>query len=75
LSETTVIDTPQGIQVYQYLVAISAIKLEKQGLRHSRGSVRLRWAVRLGLGRQATHDEILTALRAKCKELGHETRL
>lgn len=62
----TVINTPQGIRIYQLLAVKSAIKLEKLGMRHSCGrSVRKMWAVQMGLKPTAKADEVITAIQAE----------
>lgn len=70
VSTVTVINTPKGIRIYQLLVAKSAIKLEKAGMRHSRiRSVRAMYARHLGLKRNATHDDVVAAIQGEVDRL------
>lgn len=55
--------------LFSLLAAKSAIKLEKLGLKHSRGSVRQHWARHLGLSTRAKHDQVIAAIEAKIKEV------
>lgn len=66
---TIIIDRPNGISLFQLMAAMSAIKLEKLGLKHSRGSVRKHWALHCGLGANAKHDVVLAAMQKKVDEL------
>lgn len=58
---TTVI-TGSDIPVAQMMVVRAAIKLEAKGMRHSGGSVRARWAARLGLKPRDSHDKYIAEL-------------
>lgn len=53
-----------GPQWAQARAAIGAIKLEKLGMKHSRGSVRKHWAVKLGLKPTAKADAVIAAINA-----------
>lgn len=61
--------TGAGVTVFQLLAAKSAIKLEKIGLKHSRGSVRKAWALHLGLKPRASHDDVIAAIEKKLEEV------
>ena len=69
MSSGIVIDRPNGIALFQYKAQRSAIKLEKIGLKHSRGSVRKHVALMLGLKATAKCDVVIEALDVKIKEL------
>lgn len=48
-NEAVMVNTPAGIQMFQLLAVRGALRLEKLGMKHSRGSVRKMWAVHLGM--------------------------
>lgn len=58
----TTLNTPWKIRVYQYRVIISALQLEQKGMRHSKGSIRARWAEKLGLKVRDTREKYIAAL-------------
>lgn len=60
---------PDQIQAYQLRVVRRAIMLEQQGLKHSGGSVRARWAARLGLKTRDSHSKFIEALDKLIEEL------
>lgn len=60
----TTFETLTGPSWAMARAAIGAIKLEKRGLKHSRGSVRKHWAIKLGLKQTAKHDAVIAAIDA-----------
>jgi hypothetical protein len=54
--------------LFSLLAAKSAIKLEKLGLKHSRGSVRQHWARHLGLNTRARPDQVIAAIEAEIQK-------
>lgn len=70
MSGNIVIDKPNGISLFNIKTAMSAIRLEAMGMKHSSGrSVRKHWAEQLGLGARAKADVVLAEMQKKCDEL------
>lgn len=64
MEQAVVINTPEGIRLYQLAAARGAIRLEKVGLKHSSGrSVRKHWALHLGLKANAKADVVLAKIQ------------
>jgi hypothetical protein len=62
-NEAQVFDTPSSIKYFQLAAARGAIRLERLGMRHSRGrSVKAMWARHLGMKRGATHAAVIAEL-------------
>ena len=59
----TTISSPLAIRAMQLRTQISAVKLERLGMRRSGGNVTPRLKKFYGLPRNATHDEVLESLR------------
>lgn len=62
--------TGKGIEVYRLTVAKSAVRMEAEGFRVSRGP---KWTTimrrELGLKPRAPHAEVIAAIEAKLREL------
>lgn len=55
----TIITASRNIQVFRLLAVRRAIMLEAKGMKHSRGSVKAKWAKHFGMSRQATCEEVI----------------
>lgn len=67
---TAVVNTPEGIQFFRLAAAKARIKLEKHGMKSSRGpSTRVLMAKELGLSPRAPHDEYLAKIQKLMDEL------
>lgn len=69
MSDTIIINTPDGITFYRLAAQKGAIRLEKIGLRHSRGSVRKVAALEYGLKPNAKHDEVIAEIQKRMDAL------
>ncbi len=65
-----IIDRPNGIELFRLKAAISMIKLEKLGMKHSSGrSMKTFYARSLNLRPRAKHDEVIAAIENLIKEI------
>ncbi len=69
MSGGTIIDRPNGIALYQLLVAKSAIGLEMKGLKHSRGSIRKMYALHYGMKPRAKGEDVIARIEQEIKKL------
>lgn len=51
-----------AIRTYQLIVVRAALRMEKAGMKHSRGAIRPKWAKALGLKPRASHDAFISKL-------------
>lgn len=66
---TIAIDRPNGISLFQLITVKSALKLEKLGMKHSRGSVRKMWALHFGLKASAKIDEVIARVEQEIETI------
>lgn len=68
MSETIVIDTPEGISYARLASCKAAVKMEKIGLK-GRVNVTAMMRKEFGLKARAPHDEVIAAIPAKMDEI------
>lgn len=54
--------TGDAIQQFQIRTQIRAVRLEKLGMKHSRGNITPKLKKHYGMKRSATHDEVIQRL-------------
>jgi hypothetical protein len=69
MEEAMIFDKLSDIRYMRLASVIAAIRLESKGLKHSKGSVRKRWALHLGMGARAKHQDVIDRLRAEMDDL------
>lgn len=67
--EPVVLDTPEGISFFRFASLKQQFKLEKLGLRHSRGALRPRLAAEFGLKARDSHDKYIAYCEAQMQAL------
>lgn len=66
LERILIADTPEAIAVVQLATVKAALKLEKVGMRASRGrKLRKPWALKLGLKASASYDEVIAEIQKR----------
>lgn len=65
-----VVDSSQ-VPIAAMIAAKHAIALEQLGMKHSRICVRKRWAITLGLGEHAKHQDVIQELNRRIHAATH----